>query len=112
MTLDLRDVCKPSNGETEELSVERTSNRLADGRLANTRRTNKTNDLAFHGPAKLANCEEFKNTILDVLQPVMILVKDLLSMSDRIVLGRVLTPWNLGEQIIRRELDRQFGIRT
>ncbi len=82
MSLDLCNVRQTANRETEELPVERASDRLANGRFSHTRRTNETDDLAFHRATELANREELEDTILDILQAVMILVKDLLRVCD------------------------------
>ena len=89
MAFDLRDVCETSNGEAEELPVQSTGDRLADGRLANTWGTNKTDDLAFDGTTKLSNGEELKDAVLDVLQPVVVLVELLAGVGEE---GAVLEP--------------------
>ena len=86
MSFYLRYVCQATDGEAEELPVQSTSDRLANGRLANTRRTDKADDLAFDCTAELANSEELQNTILDVLETVVVLIKDRLSVGDRVVL--------------------------
>jgi len=59
MTLDLRHVGQPTNGEPEELPSECASDGLANTCLANTRWPNETEDLAFDRSAKLAYCNEF-----------------------------------------------------
>ena len=104
VTLDLRDICQTTDRETEELPIERASDRLANGRLSHARRTNETDDLAFDRTAELANREELEDTILDVLETVVILVKNLLRVSDRVVLAGVLTPRNLEQLSSTRHL--------
>ena len=95
VALDLRDVCETSNGEAEELPVQRTSDRLADGSLANTRRTHKTYDLALNRATQLADRKELQNAVFDILQAIVVLVKHLLGVRNGVVLRRVLTPRNL-----------------
>ena len=95
VTFNFRNVREAANRKSEELSIESASNRLANGRLANTRRTDEADDLALDRATKFSNREELENTVFHVLQTVVIFVKDLLRMGDRVVLGRVLTPRNL-----------------
>jgi hypothetical protein len=95
MALDLSDVSQATNGEPEELPLQGTGNRLSNRRLSNTRRTNKADDFAFHGPAKLSDGQELQNPVLDVLQSVVVIVKDLLGINDRVTLLGMLTPRDL-----------------
>ena len=95
MSLDLCDIRQTTNREAEELPVKCTSNRFANGRLANTRRSSEANNLALNGATQFAYGQKLENTILDILQAIVVLVEDLLSMSDRIILLRVLSPWDL-----------------
>lgn len=67
VTLNLRYVRETTNRKPEELAVEGASDRLADGCLADTRRTDKTDDLAFDCTTKLTDGEELKDAVLDVL---------------------------------------------
>ena len=77
------------------MPVERTSDRLANGSLADTGGSRKTDDLAFDSTPKLADSEEFQYAVLDVLEAVVVLIKDLLRVGDRVVLWRMLAPRNL-----------------
>ena len=95
MTLDLRDIRQTSHREPEELPVECTSDRLADGSFTDTRRTSKTDDFAFDSTPKLADSEELQDTVLDVLQTIVVLIKNLLRVGNRVVLWRMLSPSNL-----------------
>ena len=95
MSLDLRNVRETSNRETEELPVERASDRLANRRLSHTRWTNETDDLALNRTPELADSQEFQDAVLDILEAIVVLVENLLRIRDRIVLARVLTPWDL-----------------
>lgn len=92
VSLDLGDVCEATDGEAEELAVERARDRLADGGLADSGWANEADDLALYGSAKFADGKELEDPIFDILEAVVILVEDLLGVRDRIVLGRVLSP--------------------
>jgi hypothetical protein len=74
VTLDFSDVGQPTNRETEELTIESTSNRFTDTSFANTRRTNEADNFTFNGTSELAYGQEFQDTILDILQTIMIFV--------------------------------------
>ena len=95
MTFDLSDVRQATNREPEELPVQRMRNRLADRGLADARRADKTDDLAFDGTAELTDSEELEDAVLDVLQPIVVLVEDALGIGDRVVLTGVLAPRDL-----------------
>ena len=58
VALDLRHVGQTTNGEPEELPSECASDGFTNTRLANTRRSDETEDLAFDRSAKLAYCDE------------------------------------------------------
>lgn len=96
MTLDLSDVGQTSNGEPEEFALQSSSDRLPDRGLSNTRRTNETDDLPFHGSAKLSDSQELQNSVLYILQSVMVLVQDLMGVGDRVVFFGMLSPRDLG----------------
>jgi hypothetical protein len=83
-------VCQATNRETEELPVQSPGYTLSDTSLSNTRRT----DQADTTP-QLPDCQKLQDSILHVLQSIVILVKDLLCVRDVIVLRRMLTPGNL-----------------
>ena len=95
MSLDLRYICETTHRETEELSVQSAGDRLANRSLSDTGWAYKTDDLAFNSSSKLADGQEFKNTIFHVLETVMILVKHFLCMCDRVVLFGMNSPRNL-----------------
>jgi len=59
VTFDLRHVGQTTNREPEELPSESASDGFTNTRLANTRRSDETEDLAFNRSAKLAYCDEF-----------------------------------------------------
>ena len=76
MSLDFGNIGQATNGEAEELPVERTSNGLANGRLSNTRGASETNNLALDRSSEFTHSKEFKDTILDVLEAVVVFVED------------------------------------
>ena len=96
MALDLRDVRQPAHREPEELPVQRARDGLADRGLAHAGRAGEADDLALHRPAELAHGKELEDAVLDVLQPVVVLVEDTLGVGDRVVLTGVLAPRDLG----------------
>ena len=95
MTLDLGDIGQTTNRESEELSLQGSSDRFPDRCLSNTRGANETDDLAFHSSAKLSDGQELQNPVLDILQSVVVLVQDVLSISDRVVFFGMLAPRDL-----------------
>lgn len=95
MSFNLSDVSQAAHGEPEELSVKGAGDRLANRGLPDTRRAYEADDLAFDRPAKLADCQELQNAVFHVFQAIMVFIENLLSMSDRVVFGRVLTPRDL-----------------
>jgi len=76
VTLDLGNIVETTNGESVELSTERSSNTLSDARFTDTRRTAQTDDLSFHTAPQFADCEELQDTVFDVFQTIVIVVED------------------------------------
>ncbi|RUS20284.1 hypothetical protein BC937DRAFT_95547 [Endogone sp. FLAS-F59071] len=107
--LDLGHVCQAANAESIKLAVERASNALADGSLTNARRTNQTEDFALNGAAKLAHGDELENTLLDILQAVVILVKNANRVTNIVILGRAATPRDLSEPVKIVSCHIEFG---
>ena len=95
MTLDLCHVRETADRAPEELPVEGARDGLADGRLADPRGSDETDDLALNGTTQLSDSKEFENAVLYVLQTVVVLIQNLLGVSNRVVLRRVLAPGNL-----------------
>ena len=95
VTLDLGDVGQTTDRKPEELPLQGSGDRLSNRRLSNTRRTNETYDLAFHGSAKLSDSQELQNSVLNVLQSVVVLIQDALGIDDRVVFLGMLTPRDL-----------------
>src|SRR6266404_1159325 len=74
VTLDLSNVSQSAHRESEELPPEGPSNRLPDRRLANTWRTSQTNDLALHASTQFPHSQKLQYAVLDIFQPVVILI--------------------------------------
>lgn len=95
MPLNLRHVRQPTDRKSEELAVERARDGLSDGGFADTGRTGETDDFALDCAAQLAYSKEFEDALLDVFQPVVVVVEDLGGVGNRVVFGGVLAPGNL-----------------
>lgn len=95
MPLDLSHIRQPAHTEAEELPAESTGYAFSDRSLAYTRRSNQADNLTLYSPTQLADGKEFQNTRLDVDKAIMVLVQNLFSVCDRIVLRRMATPWDL-----------------
>mmetsp|Transcript_96000 Transcript_96000/g.309974 ORF Transcript_96000/g.309974 Transcript_96000/m.309974 type:complete len:342 (-) Transcript_96000:626-1651(-) len=92
MATDLCHVVQATDGEAEELAVESPRDALADGGLAHPRRPYEAHDLTLHGALEDAHSHVLEDHLLDVLEAVMVLVKDLLGAVDVHVLLRLLGP--------------------
>jgi hypothetical protein len=76
VSLDLRDIRQTTHREPEEFPVKSARNRLSDGGLSHTGRTDKADDLALDSPAQFADGEELQYTIFDVLETIVVFVQD------------------------------------
>lgn len=74
VTLDLGNICQASNREPEELPFQGPGNRLPNRCLSNARRSDETDNLALHSSAKLSDCQELQNPVLDILQSIMVFI--------------------------------------
>jgi len=61
--------------------------------------SNKTDNLALNSAAETSYGDELQDTILDILESIMVLVKDVNSMANVVVLGRTNAPRNIGEPV-------------
>lgn len=80
MTLDLGDIGQPSYRESVKLPVERSSDTLADTGFPYTWRSNHADDFPFDGTSQFTDSQEFKDSIFDILQSVVIFIQDLSGM--------------------------------
>jgi hypothetical protein len=95
VSFDLRNIRQPTYRESEEPSAKRTRDGLAYARLAYARWTDKTDDLALHRTAQLANCEELKDASLDIGEAVVVCIEDALCIREGEIFGCVSTPGDL-----------------
>lgn len=99
MAFDFRNVCQPTNTESEELATKSPCNTFANTCLTDTGRASKTYDLPLNRTTQLSNSEELEDTRFDISKTIMILVKDFSGVRDRIVFRCMTTPWNLVIQV-------------
>ena len=72
-----------------ELAVHALGNGMCDARLADTRRADKADDLSLDILIQLAHGQQLQNTLLDLLQAVMLTVQHLAGMGlIKVILGR------------------------
>jgi hypothetical protein len=99
MSLDFSHVRQPTDREPKELPPKRPRHRPADRGLPDSWWANEAYDLPLHRPTQLAHSEELENSILDVLEPVMIRIEHSLGMCNGEIFRRVLTPWYLEMEV-------------
>ena len=74
MPLQLGHVGEAAHGEAEELPVEGPGDGLADAGLADPRGSRQAHDLTLHRALQLRHRDKLQDPLLDVLQPVVILL--------------------------------------
>lgn len=110
MTLDLGDIGQTSNRESVELPVQSPRDRFPDTSLSDTWRSDHTDDLSLDSTSEFTDGQELQNSVLDILETVVILIEHLDSMSNVKVLGRVNSPRDLSqpiEVISRHAVDKK-----
>ena len=85
----------PSEAYPHILFIKRLGNTSGNGSLPGSRRSHQTDDRAFPLAGQLAHCQKFKNTLLDLLQPVVLPLQNLLSALHALVIHRCLIPGEL-----------------
>ncbi len=87
---DLGLVADAAEADPVELAAQRPGDRLAQRRLAHARWTVEQQDRRLHVALELEHGEVLQDPLLDVVEPVVVLVQDLLGAGDvELVLGRV-----------------------
>ena len=114
MTLDLGNIGQTSNRESIELSIQSPCDRFPDTGLSDTWRSDHTDDLSLDSASKFTDGQELQDSVLDILETIMILIEDLDSMSDVKVLSRVNSPRDLGQpiEVIPRHAVEAEGTRS
>mmetsp|Transcript_23009 Transcript_23009/g.69181 ORF Transcript_23009/g.69181 Transcript_23009/m.69181 type:complete len:317 (+) Transcript_23009:1110-2060(+) len=102
---DLRDVVHAADGEPEELPVQGPGDALADGGLADARRPREAHDLPLHRRLQEADGDVLQDPLLDVLEPEVVLVEDVLRPLDVLVLLSELAPREAREPLQVRPAD-------
>ena len=76
MALDFSHICHPSHTESKILSIESSCNGPCHTGLANAWGTNEAKDLSLNGLIQLAHSYEFQYPVLDVLQAIVVFIKN------------------------------------
>ena len=86
---DLSLIMDAAQTHAGELSVHALGDGMCDTRLADTRRADKADDLSLDILIQLAHGQQLQNTLLDLLQAVMLTVQHLAGMGlIKVILGR------------------------
>jgi len=89
MAADFRFVANAAEGNADELAPQGAGDRFAEAGLAHSRRSGEAEYGALEFLLELAHGQEFENTLLDLLQVVMVLVENLARLFQvEVVLGR------------------------
>mmetsp|Transcript_34176 Transcript_34176/g.106089 ORF Transcript_34176/g.106089 Transcript_34176/m.106089 type:complete len:229 (-) Transcript_34176:10-696(-) len=89
----------PAHGEAVELPVQRARDALAHGSLADSRGPHQAHDLALRGLLEEADRDVLQDPLLHVLQPVVVLVQDVLGLLDVLVLLSAVPPGQHSEPL-------------
>src|SRR5439155_14596342 len=92
MTADLRFVAHAAKRQPHELAVHRAGDRFGQRRLADAGRAGEGEDGRLRLLDQRADGEELEDALLDLLEPVMILVQDLLGALQVAALAALLVP--------------------
>ena len=79
MSADLRLIVHTTKGDTNVLASKSACNRLSKAGLADTRRAIETEDRRLHVTLEFQHCKVLDYSLLHLLQTVMVLIKNLLS---------------------------------
>src|SRR5204863_9206951 len=105
MTADFRLVADAAERQPHELAVHRPRDRLRQRGLADSRRSGEGEDRRLRLLDQRAHGEELEDALLDLLQPVMIFVEDLLGALQFAALPALLVPghWHEPVEIVARD---------
>src|SRR6185437_6290118 len=82
VTADFGLIAHAAQGHTHELAVRGASNALAQGGLADARGTHEAQDRAAQLVDPLLHSEVLDDALLHLLQPIVVLIQDLLRTGD------------------------------
>src|SRR5690606_34598268 len=109
VTANLRLIAHAAERHADELAIRRARDRLAQRGLADARRPDETQDRALQRLHTLLHREVFDDALLDLLEPVVVLVEHLLGVRDVVVDLRLLLPRALHEPVDVIAHDGRFG---
>mmetsp|Transcript_31214 Transcript_31214/g.85612 ORF Transcript_31214/g.85612 Transcript_31214/m.85612 type:complete len:303 (-) Transcript_31214:480-1388(-) len=108
MASELRLITNTAEGDPMEFAAECLGDGPAQRSLANAWRSMKTQDRAVHVAAHLLHSQKLKNPALHLLQPVVVLLEDIMRHGEvQVVLGAV-CPWQVRERLQVRAADHVF----
>ena len=109
MTADRGLVVHTTERHAHELAPERAGDALAERRLADAGRPEQAQDRTFLVLLQLAHGQILDDALLDLLEPVMVLIEDLTNLADfHVVVGR-LVPRQIQDPVEVRAHHRVFG---
>ena len=92
VTADLGLVAHAAEREADELAVRAAGDRAGEGRLADAGRADEAEDRALRVVDELAHGEELDDALLHLLEPVVVVVEDLLGGVEVLALAGLLRP--------------------
>ena len=92
---DLCFVPDPAQGNAHEVASQGARNGAAKGGLARARRTDEAEDRPLHRGGELAHRNEVEDALFDLLQVVVVFIKDLAGALDVMIVRGGLFPWQV-----------------
>lgn len=99
VTLQLSDVPHTTQTEPVKLAVKRSGDTLGDTRLADSRWAIEADDFAVDSAFDLADSDELLESLLEVLETVMVLIENTRGSGKREGVDGVLAPGDSGKPI-------------
>src|SRR5690606_579993 len=109
VTTDFGFVADATKGHTHELATGRLGNRLAKRGLADARRADEAEDRALERAGTGLDSQILKNTLLDLLQTVVIGVENLFGQGQVTLDLGLLAPWQAKQGVEVIPNDGRFG---
>ena len=81
-TFDLGHITEATYREAKVFAVQRGGNGPANGGLAHAWGTHQAEDLAVCGSPQATDCDELQDALLDILQAIVVLIKNLQGCSS------------------------------
>ena len=102
-------VAHAAERQADELAVHRAGDRLGERGLADSGRSGEGEDGRLRLLDQRAHGEELEDALLDLLEPVVVLVEDLLGALEVAALARLLVPGHRDQPVEVVARDRRFG---